>query len=287
MIRRIPKDIRDRHDSRLSLKQKVEVKPRATKTGVVEFHFRLHLFFFPDSSPPVEKPPRGTGETWMEKSLGRGRFGTSPDELEASWREGSSFAARGTSFRFKADAGASRGLSSARESLFLSRAFREYIRNRGIFSDTVSPGTLSYPRRSTLLDIDLSSGIGTASALPLLPLTHEPCSGVIKISQRCSISFFRAAANPGFEKPKASISRKLGRRRLEKVAWSEAAVHRGNGVAKLRECHGGRARGEWRTKEELRGGEKRRKEEKRAHSDERHSLRTARDRGTLYTPAMR
>lgn len=123
MIRRIPKDIRDRHDSRLSLKQKVEVKPRATKTGVVEFHFRLHLFFFPDSSPPVEKPPRGTGETWMEKSLGRGRFGTSPDELEASWREGSSFAARGTSFRFKADAGASRGLSSARESLFLSRAF--------------------------------------------------------------------------------------------------------------------------------------------------------------------
>lgn len=78
--------------------------------------------------------------------------------------------------------------------------------------------------------IDLSVKSGTAASPDHL---HRPCcagrqawGGIIKIFHRCSIPL-----RPGSKKPKASISRKLGRARLEKVAGSET----GERIAKLGE----------------------------------------------------
>lgn len=77
-----------------------------------------------------------------------------------------------------------------------------------------------------VIDLPVKSGTVTLS---------RPCGGgggggrkaqggIIKIFHRCSISLRPGGA--ASKKPKASISRKLGRPRLEKVARSETAVRR-------------------------------------------------------------
>ena len=84
----------------------------------------------------------------------------------------------------------------------------------------------SYPRcYSTSISIFLS--IESALRLSRVDLAQRtsPAAALLKFP---TVAPFPFAQKRGFEKPKASISRKLGRRRLEKVAWSEAAARRGN-----------------------------------------------------------
>lgn len=76
----------------------------------------------------------------------------------------------------------------------------------------------SYPR---CYSAGISIFLAIESALP----RTSPAAALLKFP---TVAPFPFAQKRGFEKPKASISRKLGRRRLEKVARSEAAARRGN-----------------------------------------------------------